>query len=331
MNMGVNRVLALDGGGIRGLIAARVLEELEMRTEKRITDLFDLIAGTSTGGILALGLTKPDGAGGPEFTATDMRDLYLNEGAKIFPHSLFQDVKTLHGVADARYPAAPIEAILDERFGNTMLSEALKEVVIPSYDLSRPGPFFFKREYANKKEDWNVAMAKVARATSAAPTYFEPAILPSTTGGRDHALVDGGTFANNPTLCGYVDALCRRKEDERIIVLSIGTGQPPRTVGSGPIPIEPGHAAHFGLAKWARPLLEVVLDGVPETVQYQMDAISTAHPRLLTYLRLQSALPTASHALDDASPENCQRLLDDADALIKERSTDITAMCAELV
>ena len=142
--------------------------------------------------------------------------------------------------------------------------------------------------------------------------------------------MDGGTFANDPTLCGYVDALRLKKERSRIVVVSIGTGLPPQTVGSGPIPIEPADAADFGLVKWARPILEVVLDGVPKTVEYQMDALQTAHPELLAYHRLQSQLPTASHALDDASPENCAKLLADAQTLIDESSNELDAICGDL-
>jgi patatin-like phospholipase/acyl hydrolase len=132
-----------------------------------------------------------------------MCGLYLNEGMTIFPHEVFRECTTLHGLADARYPSAPIERVLEQRFGDTMLSQALTEVVIPSYDLSCPGPYFFKREYAKSEtNDWDVPMARVARATSAAPTYFDPAVLRAPAGGVDHALVDGGTFANDPTVSG---------------------------------------------------------------------------------------------------------------------------------
>ncbi len=325
------RVLALDGGGIRGLIPAQVLKEIEMHMGRRISEMFDLVAGTSTGGILALGVTKPDESGGPQFTASDMCDLYLNEGATIFPHSIFQEVKTLHGLADARYPAGPIERILAQHFGDTMLSGALAEVVIPSYDLSAPGPYFFKREYAvNETEDWDVRMGLVARATSAAPTYFDPAILPSAAGRGAHALVDGGTFANNPAVSGYVDALRLKGEIPRVMVVSIGTGLPPQTVGSGPIPIEAGHAGDFGLVKWARPILEVVFDGVPKAVEYQMRAIKATNPEALGYYRLQSDLPTASHALDDASPENCARLIEDATSLIANSAATLEQIYGEL-
>ena len=325
------RVLALDGGGIRGLIAGTVLDEIETRMQRPISDMFDLIAGTSTGGILALGLAKPGAGGKPQFTAQDMCDLYLNEGTTIFHHSLFQDVKTLHGVTDARYPAEPIERILGQHFSNTMLSEALKDIVIPSYDLSAPAPYFFKREYAqDQQHNWDVEMARAARATSAAPTYFDPAILPSDDGGPDHALVDGGTFANNPTLSAYVDALRLKKDIPRVLVVSIGTGRPPQTPGSGPIPISANHVRDFGLMKWARPILEVVLDGVPKAVEYQMRVMQAATPAVLTYYRLQSDLPTASHALDDASPENTKKLVADAKKLIADSQPMLRDIYREL-
>jgi predicted acylesterase/phospholipase RssA len=332
MGDGSYRVLALDGGGIRGLIPAEVLKEVEAHMGRPISEMFDLIAGTSTGGILALGLTKPDEQGKPAFTAGDMCDLYLNEGMAIFPHSIFQEVRTLHGLVDARYPAEPIERILAQRFGATMLSQALTEVVIPSYDLSAPAPYFFKREYAlNATEDWDTRMALAARATSAAPTYFDPAVIPSPDGHGEHALVDGGTFANNPTLAGYVDALRLKKpETPRVLVVSIGTGLPPQTPGSGPIPIEASKAGDFGLVKWARPILEVVLDGVPKAVEYQMNVIQAASPDALGYYRLQSDLPTASHALDDASPENFAKLVADAQSLIANSADTLQHIYNEL-
>jgi len=260
-----------------------------------------------------------------------MCDLYVNEGNAIFPHSIFEEAKTLHGLVDARYPSGPIERILKERFGGTMLSQALTEVVVPSYDLSAPGPYFFKREYAlNETEDWDVPMALVARATSAAPTYFDPAVVPSADGRGNHALVDGGTFANNPTLSGYVDGLRLKKNVPRIVVVSIGTGLPPQTPGSGPIPVEADKAGDFGLMKWARTILEVVLDGVPKAVEYQMGALQAANPSALGYYRLQSTLPTASHALDDASPENCAKLVADAETLIADSAALLERIYGDL-
>jgi predicted acylesterase/phospholipase RssA len=326
------KVLTLDGGGIRGVVPARVLEELERRLGRPVADVFDMVAGTSTGGIIALGLAKPDANGGPAYSAEEMLGLYMKHGPKIFPHSFLLEVKTLHGVIRARYPAEPLEELLHERFGETMLSEALTEVVIPTYDLSAPGPFFFKREYARSSEhDWNVPMAKVARATSAAPTYFGPAVLPPFDDGtREHALVDGGTFANNPAISAYADALRKAGDDTHVLVVSVGTGQPSQKLGTGPIPVLAEHAHGWGLEQWARPILEVVLDGAAKAVEYQLEQIAGAAGDRLECYRLQSSLPTASHAMDDASDGNRKALLNDANTLIAENDNKLDQICAAL-
>jgi hypothetical protein len=314
------------------VIPARVLEELEARCRRPVAEMFDLVAGTSTGGILALGLTKPGANGRPAYSATDMLGLYMDDGASIFPKSIRLEVKTLHGLAHARYPSDPLEKLLQARFGETMLSQALTEVVIPSYDLSAPGPFFFKREYAKSAEhSWDVPMTKVARATSAAPTYFAPAVLPSfEKGDRDHALVDGGTFANNPTIAAYADALRLADEGAKLLVVSVGTGHPPDTPGSGAIPVAVDDAHAWGLAQWARPILDIVLDGVAKAVEYQMAQISGAAGDAVDCYRVQSLLPTASPALDDASDRNRDALLADANTLIAENSEKLDQICSAL-
>lgn len=327
-------VLALDGGGIRGVIPARALEAIEQRLKRPIAALFDVLAGTSTGGIIALGLTRPgDIPGVPAYTASDLLGLYLDHGREIFPDSLLLKARTLAGLADPRYPPDPLEALLAERFGDTPLSDALTEVVIPTYDLSRPGPFFFKRQYAREPgRNWDVPMATAARATSAAPTYFDPARLPPLEDEGEHALVDGGVFANNPAAAAYADALDLWGDDVEIQVVSIGTGLPAQVAGRGAIPVPFEAAEGWGLARWARPLIEVVFDGVAKAVEYQMVRLcrhgeETGAPR---YHRLQSGLPTADHALDDASEENLTRLLADADAMLIEQADKLDAICAAL-
>jgi predicted acylesterase/phospholipase RssA len=322
-------LLALDGGGIRGVIPARVLDAIEQRTGRPICELFDLVGGTSTGGILALGLTKPSArdSAKPAFSASNLLDFYLDEGETIFPgKTLWERVTNPLGMADVRYSAKPLEGLLQQRFGDTMLSEALTEICIPSYDLSKPAAYFFKREYARDEEhSWDTPMALVARATSAAPTYFNPAKI------EDHALVDGGVFANNPAAAAYADALDLWGHDVEIQVISIGTGQPPQELGRGPIPVAYANANGWGLAHWARPVLEVVFDGVAEAVEYQLKRLCRQHeggsPR---YHRLQSDLPTAAHAMDDASAQNLGRLMDDATTLIRSEQDTLEEICTML-
>jgi predicted acylesterase/phospholipase RssA len=329
-------ILAVDGGGIRGVIPARVLEAVEERLGRPISSLFDLIAGTSTGGIIALGLTRPGaGAGTPAYTASDLLSLYRDHGREIFPDSILLKVRTLGGLADPHYPAEPLEELLQDRFGATKLSDALTEVVIPAYDLSGPSPFFFKRTYArDEAHSWDVDMWLVARATSAAPTYFDPARLPAFADEErdaDHALVDGGVYANNPAASAYADALDLWGHEVEIQVVSIGTGLAPQQPGRGAIPVAYEDALSWGLARWAQPVLEVVFDGVAKAVEYQMIRLCRhaegASPR---YHRMQSSLPTAASALDDASERNVERLVADAETLLHEDAATFDAICEAL-
>jgi hypothetical protein len=323
-------LLTIDGGGIRGAIPARVLEEIEARMQRPACELFDMIAGTSTGGIIALGLSKPSADGQrPAYRASDLLELYVDHGRDLFPGSKLLKIRSLGGLADVRYPVEPLESLVKEKFEDTNLSEALTEVVIPSYDLSKPGPFFFKRRYTLADGAFDVKMWQVARATSAAPTYFEPARVAEFKDEGEHALVDGGVYANNPAVAAYSDAV-ELWEDAEIHVISIGTGQPPDTHPQhGGIPVAYQNAQHWGLARWAHPMLEVVFDGIAKAVEYQMLRLCREQGAL-HYHRLQSPLQTASHAMDDASPENIAKLVADAEALLRDQSQVFDEICSTL-
>lgn len=147
------KVLSIDGGGIRGVIPATVLATLESLTGKPVSELFDLIAGTSTGGILALALAKPDAHGKAQYSAADVVSLYENEGRRIFHEPAFAKVLSLGNLLDERYPSEGIEGVLDEYFGETRFREALVDVLITSYETERRFPFFFKSRSARTKED----------------------------------------------------------------------------------------------------------------------------------------------------------------------------------
>src|SRR3954469_16427229 len=151
MGRSIIRVLALDGDGIRGIIPARVLQEIEARIRKPIAQLFDVIAGTSTGGILALGLTQLKGKGesSPAFSAEELLGLYTEHGHEIFDRASWHMIGAAGGLLHERYSAGPLERLVKERFGDAMLPEALTEGVIPTYDLTLRGPFFFKRRLAD--------------------------------------------------------------------------------------------------------------------------------------------------------------------------------------
>lgn len=180
------KILSIDGGGIRGIIPATVLTEIEKKTGRKTAELFDIIAGTSTGGILALGLTVPGNNRKPKYGAEELIEFYSKNGRKIFDRSFWKGVSSVAGLTDEKYDHKPLIKVLKKYLGQKRLKSSVQKTIISSYDIYGRTPIFFKswREDYNNYEMW-----KVTRATSAAPTYFEPQELKVT--GKDRVLVDG--------------------------------------------------------------------------------------------------------------------------------------------
>src|SRR4051812_46194923 len=306
----------VEGGGIGGVIPAMVLASLEERTGRHTAELFDLIAGTSTGGIIALALTVPGPDGKPRWTANDLVDLYLTEGPRIFHHSIGRMLETGLGLLDEKYNARPLEDALSTYLGDTTVSEALTDVLVTSYDLEHRKPFFFKTDRAKEKPEHDWKMHEAARATAAAPTYFEPEKL--TGDGHTFALCDGGVFAANPAMCAFAEAR-RRHPRAEIRLVSLGTGQLTK-------PLHYDDVKGWGLIEWARPLFDVVFDGVGDATEYQLEQLLPA----ADYTRFQIELKGASDSLDNASEPNLEGLQDLARRLIRERAKDLDRLASEL-
>ncbi|MCY4082215.1 MAG: CBASS cGAMP-activated phospholipase [Caldilineaceae bacterium] len=218
------RILSIDGGGIKGIFTAAFLAGLEERYlgGDSIARYFDLIAGTSTGGIIALGL----GAG---LTAAELRDLYIRRGHEIFPpqHWLGRRLGNVRQFFLHRYARKALLQVLDETFGQKTLGASESRLCIPSFDGQHSEVYIFKTpHHPDYKEDGRERMAKVAAATSAAPTFFRPL----EDGG--YTFVDGGVWCNNPVMVGLVDAqACFALPRGSIRILSTGCGNRPFTVG----------------------------------------------------------------------------------------------------
>jgi uncharacterized protein len=292
------KVLSIDGGGIRGLIPALVLAEIEQRTSRRIAELVDMIAGTSTGGILACALGKPD-----PLPAAEIASLYVEEGPKIFDRSLLKQITSLGGYLDERYSSSGLAKALERYLGDTPMSAATLPLVLTAYDTEARAIHLLR----NEGEHSGASMVDAAHATSAAPTYFEPVRLDGAT------LIDGGVFAVNPSLVAYAEL--RGKLD---LLLSLGTGEHTR-----PLPYE--KVKDWGQLEWARPVLDVVFDGGQDAVDLQLRALLPEG-----YVRLQTQLEKASDDLDDASADNLGRLRDEAEALIARETRTIDDVCERL-
>ncbi len=318
------RILSIDGGGIRGIVPALVLAEIENRAGGPIAGMFDLIAGTSTGGILALGLTKPDGAGKPAFSAAELVKLYEQKGQEIFSRSVWHRIRAMGNMAEEKYPSDGIEGVLGDYFGATRLKEALTEVLVMAYEIERRIPFLFRSARARKDAAYDFAMKDVARATSAAPTYFEPLQLPPKAKGDYWALIDGGVYANNPAMCAYVDARTAWPDADDILLVSLGTGVLTRRLPFNEV-------TGWGLARWAQPILNVVFDGVSSTVDYQLQQLLPSKPDGARYLRFQTRLDEGSDDMDDAGKTNLRVLRLLAESLIRDKKSTIEALVAQLV
>jgi uncharacterized protein len=285
-----------------------VLTELERRAGRRVFEMFDLIAGTSTGGILACAVCAPD-----PLPASELVTLYEDEGPNIFDRSLFQRIQSADGLLDEKYDDAALDSALERFLEHKRLSETRPDLIVPTYDTALPGPYFFKttRARATPETD-DFPLSVVARATSAAPTYFEPVEL------GERALVDGGVFAVNPAMSAFAEVL-KEVDAREVVLLSLGTGQHTRKRSFDEI-------KDWGVARWARPILEVVFDGVSDAVDYQLDHVLGGE----RYWRLQTELTLASDDLDDASEDNLAKLRGHAEDLIREQSATLDAVIARL-
>ena len=310
------KVLSIDGGGIRGVIPALVLGEIERRTGRRTAELFDLIAGTSTGAILACALSRRGEDGGPAHSAEELAELYLTEGPKIFDRSLLKQVSSLGGLIDERYDDEGLNTALATYLGTARLKEVLADVLVTAYDISDRFAFFFRSSRARTDESYDFSLVDAARASSAAPTYFEPIEVTDAAGARTYPLIDGGIYAVNPAMCAYTEVVAGGGELE--VLASLGTGSHSRRYDIADV-------RGWGQIEWARPLIDMVFDGVADTIDYE--AATLAGER---YRRFQAELRYASDALDDASEGNLRRLQGDAERLIAERTADIETLCEEI-
>jgi predicted acylesterase/phospholipase RssA len=306
-------ILSIDGGGIRGIIPALVLDAIEQQTGKAVSESFDLVAGTSTGGILALGFSKCKEKGKP-YTAMELAGIYEEHGKKIFPRSPWKGVSSVFGLADEKYPHAGLEGVLEKYFGNAVLGECRTKTLVTSYDIENRAPRFFK---SWKQEDKAILMRDVARATSAAPTYFEPALV--SINGTERALIDGGVFINTPSVSAYVETKKIFPEESEFFVLSLGTGDLIRKIPYS-------EAINWGKIEWLSPLLSCMFGGMSDAANYQMDLLLS--PGM--HVRIQTRLETASDDMDNVSKGNIVNLKSEAADLIKNKKPVLQEVCAKL-
>ena len=267
------QILALDGGGLRGIFSAAILAALEEDLQVSIADHFDLIAGTSTGGIIALGL-------GLGLRPREIVEFYAELGAEVFRGRM--GLASARQVLRAKYRPGPLRSALTSVFGERTFGESAKRLVVTSYNLGADDVYLFRTAHHPRlRRDWRERAVDVAMATSAAPTYLPGFPLAGT------RLIDGGVWANNPAMVAVVEAVgtCGVPLGE-LHVFSLGTT------------IEVRHRSRRldqgGLLPWARAAVDVILRAQSISANNQVHHLLSPD-RLL---RLNPVVPAGIFALD---------------------------------
>lgn len=323
----MKKILSIDGGGIRGIIPARVLVEIEKKTGKPIAQLFDMIVGTSTGGLLALGLNVPTLSPNPtpKYSAEDILQIYTDKGASIFDKGNPIRRFNPYGFFDELYDATKFEALLDSYFFQNMLGDCIANTMVTSYDIHSRTPYVFKSWQARTGGQPDIPMCQVARATSAAPTYFEPVRIKTSNIDGILALVDGGLYANNPTMCALAEYLkITQDRSEELMIVSLGTGELNRK-------FEYNQAKDWGKLNWINPIISIMFQGVSATVHYQVKHMMSAFDMGHNYYRLQTMLDLGNDDMDDVSEENIDSLKNEAVQILTDCDRVIDEICQKLV
>jgi patatin-like phospholipase/acyl hydrolase len=317
-----------------------VLVALEEMTGKSTAELFDIMVGTSIGGIGVLGLVRPGTDGEPKWTARDLLNVYSTRAAEIFPDTSLSWPQSLQqvsemirrpsptaallgsnpGLGNARYDPAGLIDILTGQLGGSMLGEALTRTIVTSYDVRSQRPVIFDSAAVEGGQQDDIPMITAARATSAAPSYFPPTA--DTDGdGEERLLVDGGIFANNPALLGYQAALETGAKPDEVVLVSLGTGL------HGPNS-SLTRSEYMGLS-WFR-----LAQSVLESAQVGNVAVIDSFLRTAlgsTYWRFDTALVgDIEHDMDNTTAEHVAWLDTAGKAMVGERVADLKRLAEVL-
>ena len=301
------RILSIDGGGIRGVLPAMIIDRLEERLSRvhgikpfHIAKHVDLLAGTSTGGLIALGLTMPGEKGNPKYTGQTLANLYKTKGREIFPvkWNYFKPWTLLQPLANAAYDPSGLKRVLDEYFGNIRISELHSNLLITSFDLETHQAHIFDSLLAKSDRSKDFEVRSVCLATTAAPTYF-PAAIVKNAEGKEFTLVDGGIYANNPVLLALKRAKKLYPTAEEYIIISIGTGEAEKK--------DHRYLANRGLVKWGLEVTDVLMNNSTEYTQ-KLIQDELENDKRMTYLRFQPTLHDDQMKMDNVSPANLENL-----------------------
>lgn len=295
-------ILSINGGGIRGLIALQQLVQLEKIIKVPFYKHFDYIAGTSTGGIIAVFLSVG-------YTPTQLLDVYTKYGDKIFEKKFLR-----FGLLKAKYKDDFFNEVINEFSNGRELKHCITSILIPAYNASKKEIKLFKSNQAKQNPIYNESLFNVVRSTASAPSYFEPLKI------KGDYFIDGGLVVNNPSMMVFIEALKEGYDKFNILSFSTGTIEKPlsKSIASG------------GAINWAKESIDILLTEMDQTTDYIMNQLFNLLPALLgkrigMYIRCESYIEKSSGLIDDASKQNIFNMtLDGISSSIKNKEKMIT-------
>lgn len=300
-------VLSIEGGGIRGVVPAAVLQHMEQALGMPLYKAFDYVAGTSTGGIIAAAI-------GSGMTGSQIVELYMQKSSAIFARSPWQAIKTLGGLTGPKYTADGFEVVLKQAPLSMYYGAMKTRVMIPAYEITMRKPTWFKSWVQPRT---SLLTCDVVRATSAAPTFFPPKQI------FDKTYIDGGLFCNQPALMAVLEVESTSNIDDEILVVSIGTGD-------DETPFDAKAVQNWGALQWVQPVTGTIIDAVADLVDDQLRQLLKSGHYLYLNSKPGQLLPEFTN-IDDTSTKTLNFLYNLGTEIYQDNKQAISDMCARIV
>lgn len=313
-------ILSLDAGGIRGIIPLMILKEIEERTGLPSAELFDVVGGCSSGGIIAAAITSTDDGKTPKYKAEDVFELFKTLGDKIFDRTLLHTLKTGFGLWGTKYQSKNVAEVLDKVYNDNSIAENLTELVFTAYDLDTGRPFVMSSFDKNKSK---IKLKDAVAGTTCVPSFFTPHEVKEADG-SSHTLIDGGVFAVNPSACIYGEAIEYFKGP--VMMISLGTGEVKKE-------IFPDRVKKWGIIQWLWNLrvLKILTDGSLDVMDDIIGSTLSKRPDAY-YKRLQPIVSQkVFSSIDAVSEEDVNSIIEVGQKFIEENDEVIQEISLKLL
>ena len=296
-----HKVISIDGGGIKGIVAIKVLMAIEEEMQELLTNNVSLVAGTSTGAIIAASVAKgiPMGV---------LLDKYIAFGEDVFKNSFSRKVSNLFGLRGSKYKKEDLSGLIYKELGTDSIGSVYNDLLIPSYNMTKARPEIFTSKS-------NIDLGSAVIASASAPTYFKPMII----NGSEY--IDGGIIANNPSMLAYTEIKSKYNSiASDISILSIGCGSSPKNYNN---------ASKWPTYKWIKPLLDIAVNSDMSIVHNQLVKVYNSIKTPENSIRINENITKSMNSnMDDASRCNINTLIEFGDYVVAKNSKRIKESAA---